>query len=533
MSALSLPLILTKLSYLIDNPWNVSLARADQAGLILADSLIDRNLGSRPVTLCGFSIGSRVIYSCLKELANKGAYGLVQNVYLYGSPMVANKDEYTKARAAVSGRFLNGYATNDWILGYLFRATSGGIMRVAGLAPVELPGIENVNCTEHVKGHMAYRTAMPKLLQEAGWSVESLEFTEIEDADPENHEMRQRELLNEIEQARKQLEKKPSKKGLRALFSKNKKLAEKKEWETYDDRVKTAPLEADLSTNVIKLEDVEGDHPTGLYDESAIFDIDAIRKEVVQIASTQKEDDTIRNDTLQVREIKSTLPPMKINVQDLPTQSITNRDMNGHDRLSDNTDSSNRATSPATPISSQSHKKPSSSSWWKRKTNNNNNNNDNHYPNHHSAPNSAIGPNDSFPSNQQSRTNPPSATNIANEEHVEDPSTPKMTFSPTTSIPTSPPLHQRPSHGIDESDNDDDDNDGNMQRMSPRVVDDVINYDAHGRPASSAGIFTGVGSRKGVVGEVDGNNAWIDDDERRDHRRNKDIEDGEMELTFE
>ncbi|KAG9711570.1 DUF726-domain-containing protein, partial [Aureobasidium melanogenum] len=75
MSAMSLPLVLTKLSYLIDNPWSVSMARADMAGLILADSLIDRNLGVRPVTLVGFSLGSRVIYACLKELANRGAYG--------------------------------------------------------------------------------------------------------------------------------------------------------------------------------------------------------------------------------------------------------------------------------------------------------------------------------------------------------------------------------------------------------------------------------------------------------------------------
>ena len=96
MASLQLPLVLTKLSYLIDNPWNVSLARANAAGLILADSLMQHNLGKRPVTLLGFSLGSRVIFSCLKELADKGAQGLVQNVYLFGSPIVANKDEYLK-----------------------------------------------------------------------------------------------------------------------------------------------------------------------------------------------------------------------------------------------------------------------------------------------------------------------------------------------------------------------------------------------------------------------------------------------------
>ncbi len=117
MASLQLPIVLTKLSYLIDNPWTVSMGRANAAGLILADSLIDRNLGARPITLVGFSLGARVIFACLRELARKGAYGMIQNVYLFGSPVVNSKDEYFRARSVVSGRFVNGYASNDWILG--------------------------------------------------------------------------------------------------------------------------------------------------------------------------------------------------------------------------------------------------------------------------------------------------------------------------------------------------------------------------------------------------------------------------------
>ncbi|KAI9802192.1 MAG: hypothetical protein M1825_002912 [Sarcosagium campestre] len=117
MASLQLPIVLTKLSYLIDNPWTVSLDRANSAGLILADSLIDRNLGVRPVTLVGFSLGSRVIFSCLRELAKRGAFGLVQNVYMFGAPVVAKKDDYLRIRSIVSGRMVNGYAKNDWILG--------------------------------------------------------------------------------------------------------------------------------------------------------------------------------------------------------------------------------------------------------------------------------------------------------------------------------------------------------------------------------------------------------------------------------
>jgi hypothetical protein len=292
MAALQLPVVLTKLSYLIDNPWTVSLDRANSAGLILADSLMARNLGTRPITLVGYSLGSRMIFSCLKELAKKCAFGIVQNVYLFGSPIVANKDEYLKARTVVAGRFVNGYAKNDWILGYLFRLTSGGISRVAGLAPVEdIPGLENIDVTNLVPGHMSYRTAMPKLLQEVGFLVEGLEFTEIEDPDPENHGKRQRQLINEIEEARKEREEKEKTKGIKGAFGifgrKRKGAIKKKEWETYQE----SKEEHD--------EKVDDAHEGNL---SPFFDIEAIRRELA-------------TEHMEVRELPSTLPPMKLDLE--------------------------------------------------------------------------------------------------------------------------------------------------------------------------------------------------------------------------
>jgi hypothetical protein len=122
MAAIQLPIVLTKLAYIIDNPWTVSVAKADLAGLLLADSLIDRNLGSRPITLVGFSLGARVIYGCLRELAKKGQLGIIQDVYIFGAPVVFKKDEWLKVKSVVAGRFVNGYASNDWILG---KSTSG------------------------------------------------------------------------------------------------------------------------------------------------------------------------------------------------------------------------------------------------------------------------------------------------------------------------------------------------------------------------------------------------------------------------
>lgn len=300
MAALQLPVVLTKLSYLIDNPWSVSLDRAWAAGLILADSLIERNLGTRPITLVGYSLGSRVIFSCLLELARKGAFGLIQNVYMFGSPIVVKEDEFLKVRTVVSGRFVSGYHRNDWILGYLFRLTNGGIRRVAGLAPIEgIPGLENVDTSELVAGHMDYRRAMPRLMRECGWLVESDEFTEIEDPDPENHTERQRELINEIEEARKELEKEGKsnnrKSGAFGSFFSRKKKSQKAEWEVYEDSKNAAA--ANGATTPSKMEDKEGNN------HGVLFDVDAMRAE---LASSQAED------RLQVRELQSTLPPMRI-----------------------------------------------------------------------------------------------------------------------------------------------------------------------------------------------------------------------------
>ncbi|SMR52792.1 unnamed protein product [Zymoseptoria tritici ST99CH_1E4] len=311
MAGLSTPMILAKMSYLIDNPWTVSLARADATGLILADSIIDRNLGVRPITLVGFSLGSRVIFSCLKELARRGAFGLIQNVYMFGSPVVVKKDEYIRARSVVHGRFVNGYATNDWILGYLFRATSGGIMRVAGLASVDVTGIENINVTEHVPGHMAYRAMMPTLLSNAGWAVESLEYTEIEDPDPDNHDKRQRELLNEIEEARRQLDEQPEKKGFKAFFSR-KKATQKKVWETYDER-NARVLEGDeKAAEQLAQESLAKE-------ANVMFDVDAIRKEALALAIQRPSDIEEIKQHLSVREIKSTMPALKVDLNNSPT----------------------------------------------------------------------------------------------------------------------------------------------------------------------------------------------------------------------
>jgi len=178
-------------------------------------------------------------------------------------------------------------------------------MRVAGLAPVEnIPGLENIDVTSIVNGHMAYRAAMPRLLREVGWEVESDEFTEIEDPDPENHDKRQRELIKEIDEARKDAQAKPEKK--RFGFFKRGKLAEKKGWETYDESLR------------------EAGHSSGTADDGSdnvIFDIEAIKAE---LASEQ----------IEVKQLESTLPPMRLSLNGSPP-SVGNSQSTPHSNLTE------------------------------------------------------------------------------------------------------------------------------------------------------------------------------------------------------
>ncbi|PFH48104.1 hypothetical protein AMATHDRAFT_76886 [Amanita thiersii Skay4041] len=184
MSALQWPVILTKLGYLIDNPWNNALDRARRAGLVLADVLIQRHLGVRPITLIGFSLGARVIFYALLELAKQKAFGVVQDVFLLGATLTASTKTWYEARSVISGRLVNCYARNDWVLNYLFRATSGGVGTVAGLRPVnDIPGVENIDVTDKIAGHMSYRTFMPLILDQLGFPVFSDYFDEPEEPD--------------------------------------------------------------------------------------------------------------------------------------------------------------------------------------------------------------------------------------------------------------------------------------------------------------------------------------------------------------
>jgi thioesterase domain-containing protein len=75
LTALAWPATLLGATDFIDSKWTLALNRSDKAGKILADVLLKGGQGSRPVTLIGFSLGARVVFACLEELAKRGDTG--------------------------------------------------------------------------------------------------------------------------------------------------------------------------------------------------------------------------------------------------------------------------------------------------------------------------------------------------------------------------------------------------------------------------------------------------------------------------
>lgn len=175
------PLGLLKMASLLDNPYSLAKYRAEKAGEVLADALINKVQGERPVTLVGYSLGARLIFSCLQKLAERKAFGLVENVVLLGAACPSDTAEWRSIRAVVSGRVVNVFSKQDYILGFLYR-TSSVQLGVAGLQPVMgVHGVQNVDVSELVDGHLQYRFITGSILRKIGF--EDVDVQEVERAE--------------------------------------------------------------------------------------------------------------------------------------------------------------------------------------------------------------------------------------------------------------------------------------------------------------------------------------------------------------
>lgn len=215
------PIALLKVSKVIDNPFSVGMSRADKAGLVLADALINKAQGERPVTLIGYSLGARLIYSCLLSLAERRAFGIVESVVLLGAPCPSDAAVWRAMRSVVAGRLVNVYSENDYILAFLYR-TSSIQFGVAGLQEAQdVKGVENVNVSELVSGHLRYQYLTGSILEKIGFEdinveevakeEETLELLEKEEQKERDDKDKKVDLDDEAKRMEKDAEQKTEK----------------------------------------------------------------------------------------------------------------------------------------------------------------------------------------------------------------------------------------------------------------------------------------------------------------------------------
>lgn len=174
------------MSKIIDNPWSVGMVRAEKAGVTLADIIMRSKFqGDRPVSLIGFSLGARVIYTCLMVLAERRCFGVVDSVVMMGLPAPSESRVWLTLKSVVAGRLINVFSENDHILGFLCR-TSNIQFGIAGLEEVQgADGVENYNVSRSVEGHLAYQKIAGQVLHEVGWEdVESRPLQSVRPAPP-------------------------------------------------------------------------------------------------------------------------------------------------------------------------------------------------------------------------------------------------------------------------------------------------------------------------------------------------------------
>jgi len=206
VTAIAIPYAMIRAADTIDSVWTLAVERADEAGVELAKSLLESQAGHRPVTLLGYSMGARAIYSCLKELArhqekwedqrdrerdtesmgpdqaasapngktqvdeqvySREPAGIVEDVILMGTPNHLSIPSWEAARRVVSGRLVNCYSTKDLILSVLFqyKRMTGVLRPVCGCAPVKVPGVENYDVTHLLNSHADYCVVVGDVLK--------------------------------------------------------------------------------------------------------------------------------------------------------------------------------------------------------------------------------------------------------------------------------------------------------------------------------------------------------------------------------
>ena len=162
---MALPAAVLSAFEIIDNPWAVAKNRAEQAGKLLGDYIAENQFGGLPVSLVGYSLGTKVIINAIDRLAELGVEGKIFDVYLLAGAVAKNDPRLQSLSRVVSGKVVNVYSHKDLVLSYIYRAAEL-LAQPIGNEPLyleEIPVI-NIDVTESVGGHEGYKDKLGYIL---------------------------------------------------------------------------------------------------------------------------------------------------------------------------------------------------------------------------------------------------------------------------------------------------------------------------------------------------------------------------------
>lgn len=117
-------------------------------------------------------MGAITIFNALLQLAKRGVRDSVDEVILIGAPLSPTPAEWESVKTVVAGRMVNVYSRNDWVLAILVRLHSMVSSRmstsVAGLGSVEVEGVEEVDVSDIVSGHLELGQRLKDILERVG-----------------------------------------------------------------------------------------------------------------------------------------------------------------------------------------------------------------------------------------------------------------------------------------------------------------------------------------------------------------------------
>ena len=170
----AVPSMCLQMISMLGNPWHVASDRAIQTGKALAEFLIKRGLGERPVSLIGFSLGSRVIAETLLELKKQGAGNrLVHNVILMGGALSHRHAAFKVLDEVVAGNVVNAYCSTDYVLKYLFQAVEQ--KRPIGLGVARINGVFDLDVSSCVSGHLDYGINFTSVITRVRQALDEIE----------------------------------------------------------------------------------------------------------------------------------------------------------------------------------------------------------------------------------------------------------------------------------------------------------------------------------------------------------------------